>query len=316
MSLPQLLVDLLETRSRLPADRPFVTAEAIGTGLNYRQLRQLVAERLLAHPIRGVYAMPHLTDDLELRLAMLRLVVPPECVVTDRTAAWLWGAQHALAPNDDLRTPQVSVFSPPGHRLRNGLVDSGERRFGPRDVVALGELLVTSPLRTACDLGRLLHRDQAFAAMDALAALQQFSLSELQLEVRRFRRYRGVVQLRALAPKVHWGAQSGPESILRLRWHDEGLPTPECQVEVEGPGRSYFLDIGNRERRLAAEYDGVEFHGADRAEHDAQRRAWITDECGWVIVVIRRENLFGRNQDAHLLLRAGYDAALRRSLRG
>ncbi|GEP33015.1 hypothetical protein NSZ01_07830 [Nocardioides szechwanensis] len=316
MSLPQLLVDLLEARSRLPHHRPFLTAEALGTGLTYRQLRQLVAEGLLSHPIRGVYAMPQLTDDLELRLAMLRLVVPSECVVTDRTAAWLWGAEYALAPNDHLQTPQVSVFSPPGHRLRNGLVDSGERRFAPGDVVALGGLLVTSPLRTACDLGRLLHRDQAFAAMDALAALRHFSLMELQLEVRRFRRYRGVVQLRSLAPKVHWGAQSGPESIVRLRWHDEALPAPECQVEVEGPDSSYFLDIGNREHRVAAEYDGVEFHGADRAAHDARRRAWMTEQLGWVIVVIRKENLFGRRQDVHLLLRAGYDEARRRSPRG
>jgi hypothetical protein len=46
----------------------------------------------VSHPERGVYAMPDLVDDLELRLAMLRLVVPSECVVTDRTAAWLWGA--------------------------------------------------------------------------------------------------------------------------------------------------------------------------------------------------------------------------------
>jgi very-short-patch-repair endonuclease len=314
MSLTPRLIKLLQARSLLPQGRPFTSAEVRAAGLTWRQLRHLVAEGLLRHPIRGVYAMPELSDDLELRLAMLRLVVPPECVVTDRTAAWLWGAEGALAPNDHLETPAVSVFSPPGHRLRNGLVDSGERRFAPGDVVVLGGLQVTSPLRTACDLGRLLHRDQAFAAMDALAALRLFTLTDLQLAVQRFKGYRGVVQLRELAPRVRTGAQSGPESILRLRWEDEGLPEPECQVEVEGPAGSYFLDIGNRRHRLAAEYDGEEFHGEERREHDAARRSWMAAHEDWVIVVVRKENLFGRRQDAHLLLRAGYEQALRRPI--
>lgn len=315
MPLPQRLIDLLEARSRLPQDRPFTTAEALASGLTWRHLRQLVAEEALSHPIRGVYAMPQLTHDLDLRLAMLRLVVPPACVVTDRTAAWLWGAEGALAPNDHLRTPAVSVFSPPGHRLRNGLVDSGERRLARGDVVVLGGLQVSSPLRTACDLGRLLHRDQAFAAMDALAALRLFTLTELQLEVERSKGYRGVVQLRALAPRVKTGSQSGPESILRLRWEDEGLPEPECQIEVEGPDGSYFLDIGSRRHLLAAEYDGLEFHDEERREHDSARRDWMATHEDWLIVVVRKENLFGRQQDAHLLLRAGLDEVLRRQIR-
>jgi hypothetical protein len=307
-------VALLEARSRLPQSRPFTTVELRTADLTWRQVRQLVAEGLLRHPIRGVYAMPELADDLDLRLAMLRLVVPPECVVTDRTAAWLWGAVGALAPNDHLETPPVSVFSPPGHRLRNGLVDSGERIFGAGDVDVVGGLQVSSPLRTACDLGRLLHRDQAFAAMDALAALGRFSLTELQLEVERFKGYRGVRQLRGLAPRVRTGSQSGPESILRLRWDDEGLPEPECQVEVAGPAGPCFLDIGNRRHRLAAEYDGQEFHGDDRREHDAARREWMTRRQDWKIVVVRKENLFGRRQDAHLLLRAAYEEVLHRPI--
>lgn len=316
MSLPRRILTLMEARSHLPQDRPFTTAELRERSLTWRQVRQLVEEGLLCHPIRGVYAMPELTDDLDLRLAMLQLVVPPECVVTDRTAAWLWGATGALAPNDHLATPAVSVFSPPGHRLRNGLVDSGERRFTPGDVVVLDELQVSGPLRTACDLGRLLHRDQAFAAMDALAALGRFSLTELQLEVERFKGYRGVRQLRGLAPRVRTGSQSGPESILRLRWEDEGLPEPDCQVEVAGPGGSYFLDIGNRRHRLAAEYDGQEFHGDERREHDAARREWMTRREDWTIVVVRKENLFGRRQDAHLLLRAAFEEVLRRPIPG
>jgi very-short-patch-repair endonuclease len=314
MPLTSRLVALLKAQSLLPQGRPFTAAEALDRGVTWVTLRRLVSERLLVHPVRGVYALPDLADNLELRLAMLRLVVPHDCVVTDRTAAWLWGATMALAPNDHLRAPPVSVFAPPGRRLRNGLVDSGERRLGVEDVVELGGLLVTSPIRTACDLGRLLHRDQAFAAMDALAALHRFELEELRLEVERFKGYRGVVQLRSLVPWVRDGSQSQAESILRLRWVAEGLPEAECQVEVDGPDGPYFLDIGNREHRLAAEYDGAEFHGEDEREHDEDRRRWMSTNRAWVIVVVRKENLFGRRQDVHLLLRAGHESALRRPL--
>jgi hypothetical protein len=48
--------------------------------------------------------------------------------------------------------------------------------------------------------------------MDAVAALRHFSLDQLCLEVERFRGYRGVVQLRMLAPWVDWRSQSPPES--------------------------------------------------------------------------------------------------------
>ncbi|MCD4524928.1 hypothetical protein [Nocardioides sp. cx-173] len=312
MPLPRHLATLLEARSRLPHGRPFTSAEAREHGLTWPQLRALVRERLLAHPLRDVYAMPDLTDDLELRLAMLRLVVPHDCVVTDRTAAWLWGATMALAPHDHLQVPQVSVFAPPGRRLRNGLVASGERRLAPADVVTMGGIQVTTPLRTACDLGRLLHRDQAFAAMDALADLRRFDLDELLLAVERFKGYRGVVQLRTLAPLVRRGSQSPTESILRLRWEEEGLPEPECQVEVEGPEGSYFLDIANRHHCLAAEYDGAEFHGEEQRAYDQDRRGWMATHGAWIIVVVRKVNLFGRHQDVHLLLRGGLERALRR----
>ncbi|WP_275742672.1 hypothetical protein [Nocardioides sp. YIM 152315] len=287
---------------------PFVTQDALEAGASYTWLRRWCELGLLCRPVRGVYHSPCLTDDLMLRIGVLRLVVPDECVVTDRTAGWLWGAEMVLAPGDHVVTPAVSVFSPPGHRLRNGLVDSGERRLRPQDVVELDGLRVTVPLRTACDLGRLLHRDQAFAALDSLARLGRFTLDELSLSVQRYRGYRGVVQLRTLVPFVDAGAQSPGESILRLRWLDTGLPRPSCQVPVPSPyGGSYAIDIGTAGERFGAEYDGEEFHGEDRAAHDADRRAWARDEYGWTLVVARRGNVFGRARDIETRLRQAWE---------
>jgi hypothetical protein len=303
---------LLTLSEHLPQYQPFTTATAREAGVGWPELRALVGLGVLRHPVLGVYCSSHLVDDLAHRLDVLRLVVPSDCVVTDRTAAWLWGASMALAPNDHLVTPRVSVFAPPGRRLRNELTSSGERWLTDRDVAEVNGLRVTTALRTACDLGRLLHRDQAIGAMDALARLRHFEEDELLEELRRFKGYRGVVQLRVLAPLVDPLAQSQAESTLRLRWVDAGLPRPTCQVEVPGPdGGRYFLDMGLEERRLAAEYDGEEWHGEERRGHDEERRDWVRESERWTIVVVRRANLYGRKQDAELLLREGNLTALK-----
>ena len=297
-------ISLLQQLERLPHDRPFTTAEARDCGVSARCLREAATEGLLKHPMRGVYYAGHLSDTLTLRIECLKLVVPSECVVTDRTAAWLWGANMALNPGAHLEVPPINVFSPPGHRLRNGLVDSGERTFSVGDVAELAGLRVTTPLRAACDLGRLLHRDQAFAAMDSLAGLRCFSVDELVEATRRYAGYRGVIQLRALAPFVDPDSQSPGESILRLRWLDAGLPRPKCQVQVPAPtGASYWIDIGLEERRFGAEYDGEEFHTEDDEEHDEGRRDWMRRTENWTIVVARKANIHGPHQDIHHMLR-------------
>ena len=124
----------------------------------------------------------------------------------------------------------------------------------PRDVVEIGGLAVTSPLRTALDLGRLLWR------FDALGALDQFLrigvvADELIAEVARFKGFRGVVQLRFLAPLADPRAESLAESALRLHWKDAGLPSPELQWWVyDEHGIAVFrLDLALPEVLFAAE---------------------------------------------------------------
>jgi hypothetical protein len=90
---------------------------------------------LLVAPVHGVLYAAQLTDSLELRLACLRLVVPENAVVTDRTAAWLHGAPMVLQPNAHLRLPPLDLFLPPGGGIRRELVRSGQRQLlgRPRD---------------------------------------------------------------------------------------------------------------------------------------------------------------------------------------
>lgn len=282
----------------VPLDGPFTSAMATECGVSRRQLDAWVASGALAHPAHGVFHAAHLKHDLALRVACLRLVVPDGCVATDRTAGWLWGASMVLAPNDHLVTPKVSMFCSPGRRLRNGLTASGERRLGRRDVVELDGLPVTTPLRTACDLGRLLRRVQAFEAMDQMARLGQFEVADLVAETRRFAGYRGVVQLRSLAPNVDAGSQSPGESALRLAWLDAGLPRPRCQVPVPAPGGGwFFLDIGLEDELFGAEYDGADFHDEESKERDDWRRGLMRINGRWTIEVARADDVYGPSAD-------------------
>lgn len=304
--LPLFLDDLHLAALGLPADRPFTPTEARDLGLDPWTLRQLREAGVVVAPIHGVYHVAALVDCLDLRLACLRLVVPADAVICDRTAGWLHGAPRILAPGSHLEVPRVSCFLPRrGHRLRSKLTESGSRDLGREDIVEIGGFRVTSGLRTACDLGRLLHRDQALAALDSLLRGELFSRDELLHEIRRFKGMRFVTQLRELAPLADGRSQSPGESILRLRWIDCGdLPMPDLQVEVPTPwGSSYWLDLGVAEFLYAGEYDGPEWHGDERTAHDLGRRGWISENEGWEIDVFVGANIHGPHQDAEIRLR-------------
>jgi hypothetical protein len=299
----------------LPPDRPFTTAQARAAGLTYRTLKGLVDAGLLRRVLKGVLVATQVPDGLELRLRALALVVPPGCVVCDWTAVWLYTGM--LPPGQHLEVPPVCLYKHKGHdRLRNALCDSGERTFLPGDVAERGGFWVTTPLRTAWDIGRLSPRDHAMGGLDALLGLGEFDRVELLEGIPRFRGMRGVVQLRDLAPRADPRAQSGPESVLRMRWTDlPSLPAPEPQVPIlDDRGREiYYLDLGVRDLRFACEYDGVEFHSSDddRA-HDHERRRWIEDNRGWIIAVVTKENVFGPQRDVERILYEGIARARRR----
>ena len=90
----------------------------------------------------------------------------------------------------------------------------------------------------------------------------RFTQPELLTELPRFRGFRGVVQLRELAPLADAKAESLPESVLRLRWIDARLPAPEPQLWIKNARghKVYRVDIGSSTVPYAAEYDGEEFH--------------------------------------------------------
>lgn len=297
----------------LPKDLPFTTAMAKSAGLTHQKLRRLRRLGYLRRVIRGVYVGSHVPDSTALRCLALALVVPQDCVVVDRHAGWLAGAEMVLAPNEHIELRPISVFRPSGHgRLRNGLVDSGERNLCDSDIVELHGIRVTTPLRTACDLGRVRWTDQSIAGLDAMLRLGAFTHDELLGEVERFRGMRWVTTLRAIAPLADRRSQSPGESVLRLRWIEARLPSPEPQLAVHRQDRLLaVLDLATGAIRYAAEYDGREWHSSDAQQvHDRERREALADES-WVVDVFTSEDLFGPHANPEQRLRAGAHEAAR-----
>jgi hypothetical protein len=306
----------LDATAPVPIDRPFTWAQARAEGVTARQLSTWVSQGLLLHPMRGVFHAAQLPDGLDLRLSCLALVVPEYAVVTDRSAGWLLGASMILAPGDQLRVPAVSMHLRPGCRLRNPLAVGGERTFLQHEVVEMFGLAVTSKLRTTVDLGMGLRRAAAFAAMCSMADIADYERDDLVFEVRehgRFAGHRGVRQARALAPLVRPGFGSAPESVLALAWADQpGMPPLTLQHPVHHPRGTYYLDLACPELKYAAEYNGPRWHGTDRADHDADRIAWLVEHDDWIVDVFVTDDLYGFGRDPGLRLRHGVERARRR----
>lgn len=303
---------LLATGFPLPLDQPFTSAEAVAAGVSRYQLAALVRSGHLRPVVRGVYAAAQAPDSIRFRADALALVVPRIAVVTDRTAAWLHGVP-ALQRGSHLSAPPLDLCQPQDTRTVRPGVNGGRRLFRDQDVMTLGNLRVTTGVRTACDLGRRLWRFDALAALDGFLRIGVDREEILHL-CQRFKGYRGVRQLRALAPLADGRSQSPGESALRLHWYDAGLPAPDLQHPIyhEDGWLRYKLDVPAPEVRYAAEYDGEEYHSSkEDREYDLERRRILADEYGWTIAVFTKDDVYARRSDIVDRLRAGFDDARR-----
>ena len=278
--------------------QPFTPTTAREAGVRPQALARLVASGLLRRPVHGVYVAPDLPDTVELRARCLSLVTPRDCVVVDRHAGWLLGAQMVLAPGEHLELRPLSVFRPSDHgRLRCSLVRSGERNLVAGDVIEVEGIRVTTPLRTAWDLGRVRWVDEAITGLDAMLRLGAFSRDELVGGVERFRGMRWVRTLRVAAPRADGRAESPPESIIRERCRENGMDDVEPQVELwDGDRFVARFDVASRRLRAAVEYDGVEWHSSpEQRARDTARRADAV-RLGWSVLVLTADDVFGQNR--------------------
>jgi hypothetical protein len=218
-------------------------------------------------------------------------VLGATAVLCDRTAAWVLGVDSFRYAELD-GVPRLESCVLRGHEPTERREVTGRSRdLRSDDIIVIGGVRVTSPLRTAADLLCLLPRREALAAADALMRIHGFNVSDLRRLLVRYFRRRGVVQARNLAPHVDGRAESSGESWARLEIVDHGLPVPVPQYWINVDGvPTYRLDLAYPRARIAIEYDGEEHHTsrADRLR-DERRRTWLRSH-GWRVIVLTKHS--------------------------
>ena len=244
-------------------------------------------------PWRGVYADGELPDDVPALVRAASLWLGGDLVACHTTAALLWGFDIRLAGTVDL---DPLHFLGPGdmdNRLL-GRLQVHPSSLGTDDAVLHKGVWVTPPARTACDVARLGARIDALATLDAALRSGTCDGDQLRASYERQRGLRGVVLLKQLIPFADGRAESPMESRMRWRFLDAGLPQPDLQVEVAAGYRWHKLDIGCREHRLGAEFDGLEAHMTRQQLADYRdRHNWLT-ERRWTLLHVTAVDVYRR----------------------
>ncbi|MEP9390680.1 DUF559 domain-containing protein [Gordonia sp. VNQ95] len=153
-------------------------------------------------------------------------------------------------------------------------------------VVTIDGIAVTSPIRTAFDVGRIQPRMRAIGHLDTLAAATGFDLDELAEYAKSQKRTRHVRQVRGLAPLVNRLHESPRESSTGLFMHDCGLPTPVAQFEVFN---EYGILVARHDwaypdLKIAIEYDGEDYHSSPEQQASDAARDAESNRLQWKVI--------------------------------
>jgi very-short-patch-repair endonuclease len=199
-------------------------------------------------------------------------------IVAGLSASALHGAQwvDATAPLEIIHSNRNPMS---GLRVRGDCIDADE-------VALIDGIPVTTPARTALDLGCWYPTDEAVAAIDALMRAADLKVADVEMLAQRYLARRGIRRARTALRLADAGAQSPKETWLRLLLIRARLPRPQTQIPVSDDFGDLivYLDMGWEDVKVALEYDG-EQHRNDRAQYRWDlRRMEMLQRLGWIIV--------------------------------
>ncbi|HET6734785.1 hypothetical protein [Mycobacterium sp.] len=234
-------------------EQPFIGSEALAAGtVNWHQLRTRYCALF-----PDVYVSRLARPSLQQRIAAAWLWSRRQATIAGLAAAALHGSKWIDA---DIPVELVHANARPPKGIitrRDTLVDD--------EVLILDGRPVTTPERTAFDIGRRGSVMSAVARLDALANATGLKTDDVERIAGNHRGARGLRHLETVLELVDGGSQSPKESQVRLWLVEAGFPRPQTQIPVFGPdGVPFaFLDLGWEEWMLGVEYEG-EHHRANR----------------------------------------------------
>jgi hypothetical protein len=266
----------------LDAQGDVVTSAQALTHLTRRGLEADLQCGVLQQVWYGIYGRGELTDALRLRGLDL---------ATGTTIAVCLSSAAALYGFDTEGDKDLHVLNPGGQQLRptRGLVV--HRREGAPLTVVAGRP-ATTPAWTAIEVARGLRRGRALATLDAAMRSGACGHGELRRVLKQHSGRRGVVAARELLKLASPLAESPMESEARLVMIDGGLPPPVLQYKVvDLNGQTWRFDFAWPEYRVAAEYDGVDWHSGPEAFLRDRKRGAAVQDLGWVVVPVVAEDV-------------------------
>lgn len=145
---------------------------------------------------------------------------------------------------------------------------------------------VTTPVRTALDLARRYPTDAAVVAIDALMRATRLKVPAIEAQAQRYPGRRGLKRALMALDLVDPGAESPPETRLRLLIVRAGFPRPQTQLRVYDQYGALIgeVDMGWRELKIAVEYEGDQHRTSRRVFHKDIRRVDALLEQGWIVI--------------------------------
>ena len=217
-------------------------------------------------------------------------------------AAWLWSRRSAVVSGcsaaallgakwvDAALDAELTYAN---RRPPAGIMVHSESLL-PDELRQVGDIVITSPARTAFDVGRRVRsRLRSIQQLDALANATDVKDVDIEAVMSRHPGARSVVRLRRVLPLVDGGAESPQETTARLALIDAVIPTPRTQIVVRDEYGDFVarIDMGYEEFRVGIEYDGQQhWTSADQRDLDIDRYSALLD-LGWVIVRVSSELL-------------------------
>ncbi len=266
----------------------------------FRGVRVIQADGADSAPVETLPKAEWGSDEWTRHCTALLVALPEHSCFSHLTAARIWPLPLPRSSAEE--SVHVCVTRPSRPPRRTGVV--GHELSDPlaRAAVRRG-LPVIDPATLFCQLAASLTLADLVAVGDALilepvvpSSIDDqpwVSLRELTERVERFRG-RGKRTAASAVSLVRPGAESRPETLLRLAIRAAGLPEPEVNVDVfDSVGR--FIGRGDlvyRQWRVIVEYDG-EQHRTDTWQFDRDiRRLEDLAGSGWRVVRLTVRSFF------------------------
>ena len=285
MSEPMAILDGVD--AGLVPDSPrlagiMTVSELLAAGLSRPQLRGLARQGVLLPLGRGVYARAALAAEAArgpageeaLQVAAALAVVGRDAVGSHRSAAVI----HGLDLLGRRQPGTVTVTRPlggsgsntarSGTRLHTAALPAGH-------VTVRRGVPVTSAARTVVDLARTSSFRAGVVVADSALRAGQVSKAELHAVITTCGRWPGIQRARRVMAFSDARSESVLESISRVVFDEQGLPSPDLQAwvggEVDVVGRADFLWTAYR---TIGEADGaIKYADPSRARAQLQRDA-------------------------------------------